>query len=588
MTEIELLNIETSKLENVMFFEYLSIKLDELLRSRDENVILLSNLLSIVNRIKLQPTDKKQPYLVQELQHSSTEFSYSSKLVNSTITISDYLEQYLVMSDSDIEKIDSPFIKARLYDLRWVKDKSIIHATKALDNYIAIPITLENWVYDSEPMLIRAMVLAKQVKKEAVVEKLFNDIYQMVIQLDPPLYRENLYPITLMVRYLLSFNLIDNSNYRALVDKLVNVASVSKLYPLPAYILCVEVCRKCNAFNEATNILFNGIQKIVEEPLNHFELMELKDTLEQKIPQTERSQIQFDELLSEIKQKIALSGKSVVNNMDTQESQEIDISSIIQRNLKELDGKHEIEILDFLFHLQSDSEFFELIEKEAQTDLNTPSIAEILFSQTIFYAADGRIIQKSPPRPENLSDIKAVENYLAFKKSLYFNKFFELHFKRGALPILQNFLRNIDSNARETLINELVDKSSFVPHNRIKIVTLALNYGFESKFTEAMHILVPQFEHMVRELLKKKGVNTITTDADGTQNEIGLSSLMDRSEIQQIFDIQTIFEIKELFTANTGFNLRNNIAHGLLGDNSINRLDLVYGWLLILRLIRMG
>lgn len=71
-----------------MFFEYLSMKLDELLRNRDENVTLLSNLLGIVNRVKLKPTDKKQPYLVQELQYSSTEFSHSSKWVNSTITVS--------------------------------------------------------------------------------------------------------------------------------------------------------------------------------------------------------------------------------------------------------------------------------------------------------------------------------------------------------------------------------------------------------------------------------------------------------------------------------------------------------------------
>lgn len=54
MTEIELLNIETSKLKNVMFFEYLSMKLDELLRNRDENVTLLSNLLGIVNSVMVK------------------------------------------------------------------------------------------------------------------------------------------------------------------------------------------------------------------------------------------------------------------------------------------------------------------------------------------------------------------------------------------------------------------------------------------------------------------------------------------------------------------------------------------------------
>ena len=91
---------------------------------------------------------------------------------------------------------------------------------------------------------------------------------------------------------------------------------------------------------------------------------------------------------------------------------------------------------------------------------------------------------------------------------------------------------------------------------------------------------------MVRVELQKVGEVTCTLDK-GIQNEIGLSSLMNRREnILEIFGENLAFEIECIFTESIGFNLRNKIAHGLLSDLEASHLDAcIYAWWLSLRII---
>jgi hypothetical protein len=90
---------------------------------------------------------------------------------------------------------------------------------------------------------------------------------------------------------------------------------------------------------------------------------------------------------------------------------------------------------------------------------------------------------------------------------------------------------------------------------------------------------------MVRFHLKNAGVKTTNLDIDGIENEIGLSTLMGLPETETVFGKDISFELKALFCDALGPNLRNELAHGLLDDDSFQSIHAIYAWWMGLRLV---
>jgi len=128
-------------------------------------------------------------------------------------------------------------------------------------------------------------------------------------------------------------------------------------------------------------------------------------------------------------------------------------------------------------------------------------------------------------------------------------------------------------------------RSPVVPHGREGIVGKGLFAGFEKDFVTATHLLVPQVEHVVRWHLKARNVKTTVLDANGIENEVGLSSLLDLSEVEEIFGKDLTFELKALFADPFGPNLRNEVAHGLLEYDAAQSVYAIYAWWFFFRLV---
>ncbi|EPU1137843.1 DUF4209 domain-containing protein, partial [Acinetobacter baumannii] len=179
-------------------------------------------------------------------------------------------------------------------------------------------------------------------------------------------------------------------------------------------------------------------------------------------------------------------------------------------------------------------------------------------------ATDGRTVAKIPPidrgEPEENFQNQDAKN----GRMLSFYKMRVTHIVNGYIwPALDQ----ISSEFRfsKDLLRMICMEAPIVPRDRINLITDALWYGFEYEFAAAIHLICPQLEYMVRMLLKAQGVNTINYD-DGIANEVGLSNLLgpDRPQAKEILGKNLFFEMECIFTKPLGFNLRNNIAHGLL------------------------
>ncbi|OOZ40859.1 hypothetical protein BOW53_05860 [Solemya pervernicosa gill symbiont] len=178
--------------------------------------------------------------------------------------------------------------------------------------------------------------------------------------------------------------------------------------------------------------------------------------------------------------------------------------------------------------------------------------------------------------------------------------------------------------------------SPIVPPGRERLIAKALFAGYDNDFVTAIHILVPQLEHLVRFHLKQvgeslflrklvlgiqaqasgkyltrpfmptappdgvdyrglttltslsmavsAGVTTTTLDPKGIENENGLSTLMEHRQANEIFGEDLAFEIRALFCDPFGPNLRNELAHGLIDLEEAQSVPSIYAWWLLLKI----
>jgi hypothetical protein len=151
------------------------------------------------------------------------------------------------------------------------------------------------------------------------------------------------------------------------------------------------------------------------------------------------------------------------------------------------------------------------------------------------------------------------------------------------IPGLNQILSEFRVSRR--FIESLCKHSPIVPSDRIYLFSSALWLGFEHDFANAIHLLCPQIEHMIRIKFKEEGILTSNVDRHGIENENGLSTLLDNERAEELLGEDLLFEMKAIFTDSIADNLRNNSAHGLLNDNSASSYGSVYAWWMILRLV---
>lgn len=142
-----------------------------------------------------------------------------------------------------------------------------------------------------------------------------------------------------------------------------------------------------------------------------------------------------------------------------------------------------------------------------------------------------------------------------------------------------------DHHVRVEEFVELVSGSPFVPINRESVIARGLYAGLHGDWLVASHVLIPQIEHSIRELMMRIGAITSgLEDPSGIQEEHNLNQLLYRPELRSIFSEDVIFDLQGLLVEKFGTNLRNRVAHGLMDQAEFGSPADIYLWWLSLRL----
>ena len=128
--------------------------------------------------------------------------------------------------------------------------------------------------------------------------------------------------------------------------------------------------------------------------------------------------------------------------------------------------------------------------------------------------------------------------------------------------------------------------SPYVGADRYRSVGLAIWRGWQGRWLEAIHLLIPQLEHVIRVVLTTHKV--VITKPNPTQHDyIDLGGLLSDHEniLAQIIGEGEALALRAACTERIAINRRNDLAHGLIPDNDFGTPSDVYLWWLFQRII---
>lgn len=503
----------------------------------------------------------------------------------------DFTSEELSFFEVILNVVNEPWLRARIADLLWLlrKPKNPDHAKIAIESYISHVIDSDTWRRGVNDCLERAARLCIQIKD-------FNGLEEIKAKLFSAFCSE--YPrskfMSMWIADLLDKLKIDQDFQEDIAASLHKKAeelrmdgdfnSARSYFALAAkkyqqcsdetdWLKCIIAIADCFELEadsrSGSNIVANSFY---ENAIQAY----------RRIPVKHRGAHSVESKLAIIRKKITESGKASLDEMGLIEIPGIDISEMAKASIEHVAGKFEPQEALIYFAGLSPGPNYEKLVSSAKEIIKQNPISN-LFGSTII-GSDGRVVAKIPPMNMNADETDQVnKSVLNRNVQQGFVIQVQLLVEGQILPALRQLLK--EHRFTKDLMVDACHQSPIVPQDRKHILGYALWLGFEYEFGIAIHLLCPQVEHIVRTLLKEAGSHTSNIDKDGIENENGLSSLMDLPEVAQVFGPDLAFEIKSIFTESLGFNLRNQVAHGLLSDNSSSSLPAVYAWWMVIRLI---
>lgn len=123
-----------------------------------------------------------------------------------------------------------------------------------------------------------------------------------------------------------------------------------------------------------------------------------------------------------------------------------------------------------------------------------------------------------------------------------------------------------------------------MPPGREEIFAKGLCAGMHGDFVTALHLLIPQLENSLRQVLKERGENTIVVNRKGFDEERDLDDLLRLAKTKELFGEDLCFSLRALLLHRFGPNLRNLLSHGLLDPAAASSAQGIYVWWLTLQL----
>lgn len=485
--------------------------------------------------------------------------------------------------------VKPPARRARLADLVGLKirQRRVDHVVAAIDAYIATPLDREHWLDSGEHYWHRALRLAMSFyagvgeRLETIEHALFS-AFERACETS-----EGTEPLW----YLRPLQAEDVGTYAgAIASRLQQLAdgrtdkgawdAAEYAYQSAAYwfgraknpersaamlhtrALVTE--RKADSFDRGImrqTFYTDALRYLREVDGRYLAALRVRDAIE-------RVQLKLDE-----------AGRMAIGEMQTIKTRVpgVDVAQLVEDAIAQVRGKSALgALLAFmeLDHWPSRAAYLAQAKDGAKVGIFASLVS------SIYLAGDGRQVkQVAPLTGDDQCDAEAIE----LKAMQYFVQTAQFTAQTVLSPALSEiYMQHALSLADFQVIAQ---DCPTVPLAHARAVAQGLHAGYQRDFVTALHILLPQFENIVRALLKAASVLTTRTDDRGITMEVGLSALVKEPKLVEILGGDVVFGISTLMCTQVGPNFRNDIAHGLATSADCNTLVGLYTWWFIFRLV---
>lgn len=119
-------------------------------------------------------------------------------------------------------------------------------------------------------------------------------------------------------------------------------------------------------------------------------------------------------------------------------------------------------------------------------------------------------------------------------------------------------------------IMKFLRKSCLIEQDRFGMVEKGLEAYFSQDYLTCIHLLIPQFEEAIRNLVEINGGSVLVPKNDSFQLKT-FDYLLSDPLVKEVFGEDASLYFKVLFTDKRGWNLRNDLAHGMLDSSHFNK-----------------
>lgn len=473
------------------------------------------------------------------------------------------------MSESDYEILEKmqldkvPLnLRVRIADILWTKRKNYQAALVAAESYLDVFrlwFSEDDWV-ETLNMIKRAIYISAQIKNDEIYEKACRTVYDQILQFngsDGGFLSLRLLDILVEQKYgnvqdILS--VVDN-----IIDRYYDdVSKVEQAYEIEigCYNNLKDKQSATNAKIRLADYYVEYANKVVGSNMQN--AMRAERFLQKAIfiyrnnGETKKGE-KIHKRLVELQKTIPKLMTSISTEIDVS-----DLNKTIELNLEGLSFEESIlRLAQMIPFYKKEDVRKRVIEEHRKYPLSH------LFGKSLINASGQTILSLRPldlSNPE--SDTGLLDMHINQKLLDDGRIAGDLCVKYALYRIRKQY--EITPNDLDFLIMD----NPIIPEGREKIFRSALFMILCGQYYEAMHILAPQVENLFRNIAKEVGGITVTLENDGSSKEKVLKSIFDLPELLDCYDNDILFLFKALLNEQSGANIRNEIAHGIVSETS--------------------
>ena len=112
----------------------------------------------------------------------------------------------------------------------------------------------------------------------------------------------------------------------------------------------------------------------------------------------------------------------------------------------------------------------------------------------------------------------------------------------------------------------LLRKTPIIIEEREKIIKVGIDAYLHKDYITSINILIPQIEYMFRSIIELQGGNVLKVNRQGMYQLITFDQVLRDKYLVDLFSEDIMLYLRVLFTDPRGWNIRNNICHGLIAE----------------------